>query len=123
MKTVEQRQLGKLLIKALVKNGWEISDIEFDTDWWAEEYWLIHSVRENFGLKVILSFLVFGEDIGTWKGKHVEYLTASLTRPTYMNPRDDDIAVIHVRNGLDGTDLDIFFKDLDNFLEDRHQTM
>ena len=120
VKTVLQTKLGKALSKQLKKHGWEIIDIEFDTDWWAEEYWLIHSVRENFGLKVILSFLVFGEDIGSWKGKHVEYLTASLTRPTYMNPRDDDIAVIHVSYGLDGTDLEIFFKELDSFREDRH---
>ncbi len=92
-----EKKLGILLVRLLEKNGWEISDIELDTDWWAEEYWEIRSVQKNFGLTIILNFLVFGADEGDpdRKGKPVDCVTASLTRAEDMNPRDDDIALMY----------------------------
>ncbi len=109
-----EKKLGILLVRLLEKHGWEISNIELDTDWWAEEYWEIRSVRKNFGLTIILNFLVYFEDIGDWKGKPVNCITASLSRADCMSPRDDDIAVMYTGSQIDAN-LVIFIGELNHY--------
>jgi hypothetical protein len=48
----------KPMLLDLSDRGWEPAAQDGDTDWWAEEHWLIRSVTENWGQELILSFLV-----------------------------------------------------------------
>jgi hypothetical protein len=47
------------LIDARIDEGWEVVKLDDQNlDWWCDEYWEIRSIRENFGVKLLIFFLV-----------------------------------------------------------------
>ena len=46
------------LCGCLQQNGWEVMEISAGVDWWADEHWKVRSVRNRWGYKLTISFLV-----------------------------------------------------------------
>jgi len=88
------KRIRKPLHLELEVNGWDVVDIDPNTEWFSEECWHIRSKRQSCGLTVVLNFLVWGEYIWEEKGKPVMAVSASTTPAEYFHPRDDDIAVV-----------------------------
>ena len=92
--------------------------MEDDTQWWADEYWEIHSIKQKFGLTLVINFLVWGEDIGDAKEKFVFVVTAAKQRATYMVPRADDIAVHYISTrGFSDQEMESFVQKIAEFRE------
>jgi hypothetical protein len=54
------------LQSALVDAGWEHAEsIEID-EWWADDCWKIRSVKQSWGMEVLISFLIDPQ----WDGAH-----------------------------------------------------
>jgi hypothetical protein len=43
------RPFKQMWLNLLSERGWQLASRDGDKDWWAEEHWLISSVRENWG--------------------------------------------------------------------------
>ncbi|MEW6211643.1 MAG: hypothetical protein AB1631_24985 [Acidobacteriota bacterium] len=49
----------KILLESLIDEDWELIEaFDCNHDWWCDEHWLIRSVRENWGIEVMIFFLV-----------------------------------------------------------------
>ena len=47
------------LYASLLERGWEQIEVDEEgVDWWADEHWRIRSIRNRWGLELILTFLV-----------------------------------------------------------------
>jgi hypothetical protein len=52
-------QTHKSLLQAhLERNGWEVTEVMEGVDWWADEHWRIESRWNQWGLELIVTFLV-----------------------------------------------------------------
>src|SRR5262245_27441616 len=71
------------LLAGLISRGWEQVEVdEGGTDWWADEHWRIRSIREAYGLELILTFLVDpGFDRPRKKGQAIWAIGASADMP------------------------------------------
>jgi hypothetical protein len=97
---MHMKPIRQHLLKALETNGWEVTEIDEQTEWYSEECWHVRSVWQANGLPVFLNFLVWGEHISDEKGKPVWTITASTTPAEYFSPRDNDLAVIELEECL-----------------------
>jgi hypothetical protein len=66
------------LLKALVDEDWEVVKINDESAfWWCDEYWTIRSMRENWGLELLILFLVDPQwDLPRKKGQGIWAITA-----------------------------------------------
>ena len=47
-----------LALDYFARGGWELADVDRDTEGWACEHWTIVSIRQLPGLKIVPTFLV-----------------------------------------------------------------
>lgn len=71
------------LLAGLTSRGWERVEIDEEgTDWWADEHWRIRSIREAWGLDIVLTFLVDPNFVGPRKkGQAICAIGASADTP------------------------------------------
>lgn len=87
------------LLRALSDDGWEQSEVCVDTEWWAAEHWTIRSVREAYGLELVLTFLVDPQFDGPGpKASHVWAIIATSELPT-ERPLQKGIAELPLQRG------------------------
>lgn len=80
---------------ALTKSGWEVERIDPDgIDWWACEHWYIQSVREEWGYRLVLSFLVDPMETPGRKHPTVWAISATAQTPTDRTSASQGIAVL-----------------------------
>jgi hypothetical protein len=75
------RLFKQQLLDLLRDHGWELVSRDGDTDWWVEEHWLVRSVRENWGAKLVLSFLVDPHYNGPKKSRAIWMIGATTEMP------------------------------------------
>lgn len=99
------------LKKALENDGWElIGIVEENLDWWCDEYWVIRSVRENWGLELLILFLVDPQwNLLPKKGEGIDEIVATEKFPAGWGEARSGIA-------LPSMDHRIFQKNLAGFI-------
>ena len=65
-------------------HGWKIERIEQQSEWWADEMWLVESTRSPIGANAYITFLVDpqNDDPHRAKGNDVWAVMATSTRPS-----------------------------------------
>lgn len=58
MTRTKRKNTRDQILARLADSGWERTGIDDDTDWWVDEHWTIRSVRQEYGLTLVMSFLV-----------------------------------------------------------------
>jgi hypothetical protein len=89
----------QLLLKALDDDGWELESRDDDTEWWADEHWLIRSTRQNWGLELTLSFLVDPQYEGHEKEKAVWAIAANSGTPLGRLAAEKAVALMPMTRG------------------------
>lgn len=72
----------QILLNKIIDSGWELESTNIDTDWWLEEIWSIKSVRENWGKKLFISFLVDPQYDGNNKSQAVWAISVTTDIPS-----------------------------------------
>ena len=104
------------VLKALLQRRWE--QVEIDPDgvgWWAAEHWRLRSTGENYGLEVIISFLVdpgYENPIPKFSGV---YEVAATTHVPQTYSHGPYIACLPTQRGSFNSHLDSFLSDLDTW--------
>lgn len=82
------RYYKEYLLKKLIDNGWELICCEDDTEWWAEEFWTVKSIKHNYGFTAVIGFLVDLQYDGSDKRSAVDSICACSSIPkTYTEAR------------------------------------
>lgn len=108
MKTYKER-----IWQSLVDHGWEVDSCHEADEWWAEEHWLIRSVREYWGRELVLTFLVDPLYDGQDKGVGVWAVAANQSQPSDRLSAEDGIALIRVRDMNFPETLEHFVTEID----------
>jgi hypothetical protein len=120
MSKMRSKSWRNQLLAWLSDSGWERTAIDDDTDWWVDEHWTISSVRQNYGLVLILNFLVFPYSEGAERSTTVWLVTATTRKPA---GRDDDtglIAEAHLQKGHFNENLKTMVEAINRF-RDSHE--
>jgi len=72
------------LLAALISNGWELVQTETQhPEWWCDQYWVVRSVREMWGMELFIFFLVDPQWEGPRKsGQGVWEIAATAQMPS-----------------------------------------
>lgn len=102
------------LRRLLADHGWEVVTVEGGEEWWADELWLVQSRRNQWGLEVVLTFLVdpmWG--LPRKKGQGVWAVAASEGRPSDRPAAEQGIATLCLAKGRFDEELQAFVSALD----------
>jgi hypothetical protein len=88
---------------------------EGDTDRWVEEHWLVRSVRENWGLELVLSFLVNPHYEGQTKSREIWAIGATIEVPEDRLAAERGIALMQLAKGKFNEKLPKFVDELDRY--------
>jgi hypothetical protein len=104
----------KQLIKALAAHGWEQLYVRVDDlEWWADESWTLHSIRESHGFEVIVTFVVNpGWEGPRKKGQGVYVISATAREPKTW-PEAEGGLRLRMNEGRFDEKLAKFLQDLD----------
>jgi hypothetical protein len=112
----------QVLLKLLSEDGWELVSRDTDADWWAEEHWLIRSVRENWGTELVLTFLVDPQHEGHDKSRAIWAIGATMDVPTDRGSAEKGIALVPVATGRFNERLPAFIARLDQYRRAKSST-
>ncbi len=98
----------RLLLSKLVDNGWELEEINSDTDWWVEEFWVIKSTRNKRGYELTIFFLVDPQFAGTDKSKAVWAVSAATEMKYDRVSAENGVALMDLVRGKFDTRLSAF---------------
>jgi hypothetical protein len=107
------RPFKQQLLDLLRERGWDLVSRDSDTDWWAEEHWLIRSVRENWGQEIVLSFLVYPGYEGGIKRRAIWEVGATTEVPQDYLEAQAGIACMSLHKGKFNENLRAFVDQLD----------
>lgn len=96
------------LLSLLPEQGWRVSFLEEDLEWWADEMWLLESVWSPVGSRAYVTFLVDPQFEGSRKkGEAVWAVMASLFKPV-SNLRGENEHLLNLGQGWQDN-LPLFF--------------
>ena len=100
----------------LVDQGWEIVEVVASDEWWADEFWKVQSLRNRWGLEIILAFLVNPLwDAPRKKGQGVWSISASEGFPGDRLGAEKGIADLCMAKGRFDEKLAAFLAALDAY--------
>ena len=102
----------RLLLEALRANGWELKTRVEEADWWAEEHWHVHSVKENWGFELVLSFMVDPQYEGDDKSRGIYEVVAATEQIRNGVTLEDSVIKMDLRKGIFDTKLVEFIGEL-----------
>ena len=110
------RKYRDQLLDGLARDGWQHLETMNESDWWGAEHWVLKSIRQNFGLRIILTFLVdpLAEAVVD-KNKHVWCVRAASRVPKDSLDEEGVIADLEMRKGHFGEKLAVFTASLDEY--------
>jgi len=93
-------RLYKIQLKELLlENGWELKEIDDETEWWLEELWVIASSKQYWGYKLYLHFLVDLQYEGTNKSSAVWAVSALKEHAKSYTEANDYVAEMLLQKG------------------------
>lgn len=104
----------ELLLKKLHDSGWELDEIDSETDWWLEEMWKISSTQQNWGFTLYIHFLVDPQYDGTDKSSAV-WAVSAIEKPAvgYVEAQNE-CKIMYLQKGRFDENLDKFVGELNN---------
>lgn len=105
----------ELLLKKLADAGWELQDIDSETEWWATEIWRIKSTREAWGKAVFVIFMVDPQYDGDSQNADVWAVMASETIPSGRPGSSGAICEVSLVRGKLDANIAMFVNDLDEY--------
>jgi hypothetical protein len=121
MTKIKRMNTRDQILARLSLSGWERTGIDDDTDWWVDEHWTIRSVRQNFGLTLVISFLVDPMYEGNNKGPAVWQIVAGTRVPVDRFDSEKQIAELTMMKGRFDKNLKAFVATIDHFRDGPHQ--
>jgi len=104
-------RLYKIRLKdLLLENGWELNEIDDETEWWLEELWVITSSKQNWGYKLYLHFLVDLQYEGTNKSSAVWAVSALQEPAKSYTEVNDNVAEMFLQKGKFDENLNQFIQ-------------
>jgi len=94
----------------LVDSGWEVEEIDTDTDWWLEERWAIFSTKQNWGYKLYLHFLVDLQYEGTDKDSAVWCVSALENKAMDYHSASSSFVSMYLQKGKFNENILLFVK-------------
>ncbi len=105
----------QLLLEKLTNNGWELVEIDDDTDWWLDEIWTIKSTRQKWGHELKVLFLVNPLYEGHVANSPVQELVVVEQIPDNRPIGDIGIATISLHRGRFDIQLALFTNQLEDY--------
>lgn len=110
----------QLLLEKLENDGWELVEIDDETDWWLDEFWTIKSTRQKWGYELKVLFLVNPGYEGHVSNSPVWELVAVEQVPDDRPIGDFGFATIDLHRGRFDKQLALFTNQLDNYRNKLH---
>ena len=104
-----------LLRDRLDHDGWEVTAIGDDTDWWVDQHWEIRSTRQAYGLTLFLNFMVDPQHERMHKSNAVWSITASTRRPAGRTDTAGEVAAMVLQKGRLARNLNGFIGELNAY--------
>ena len=108
------KQYKKLLLKKFSEHGWELVAQDSDCDWWLEEYWTIRSTRANWGLELLVLFLVDPQFDGHLKHQGVWAVSVSHDMPVDRSDAERRLALVSVKSRFD-QEIDVLLEAINGY--------
>jgi hypothetical protein len=107
----------KILLDALTGEDWELIEVDdYSHDWWCDEHWLIRSVRESWGIEVMIFFLVDPQtDFPRKKGEGIWAITATDKFPETWGGASRGIAILPLSKRKFDQKLERFLSSLNQY--------
>ena len=121
MTKTKRKNTRDQILARLADNGWERTGIDDDTDWWVDEHWTIRSVRQEYGLTLVMSFLVDPQYEGHDKSSAVWMITAATQYPENRLDEQVKVADLDLQKGRLGRNLAKFIEEIDRYRNSEHQ--
>jgi hypothetical protein len=106
-----QDQLGDVL----KQHGWDVVNRQDRGEWWDAASWQIESRRNQWGLSIILSFLVDPPYEGNRRESAVWAVAANSTQPQDRLEAEDAIALVSIRDFRFPDRLEYFVDEIDAY--------
>jgi len=119
-KTKRKNNRDQILAR-LSDSGWERTCIDNDTDWWVDEHWTIRSIRQEFGLMLIVSFLVDPMYEGRDKSTAIWLITAGTQQPSDRLDDKNNVAKLYMQKGRFNEKLIAFVEEINDYRNSRRQ--
>lgn len=106
-----------ILLREFQQHGWDIQSVDSGgVGWWADEHWTIVSTRQNWGMTLIISFLVDPQWVGNRKkGQGVWAVGVTPTLPTDRLAAEESIAELLRVHGPFAENAAAFIQSIDNY--------
>ncbi len=98
----------ELLLEKLSLSGWELVEINDNTDWWLEEYWQVKSNQQNWGTQIFVLFLVDPMFEGTKKSQAIWAVMATENIPKQRPLGTEGIVLMDLVKGKFDSKLEEF---------------
>lgn len=105
----------KILLGKLINHGWVLILEDDDTDWWADGYWKIKSIKQNWGLEVYIHFLVDPQYDGPKKESAVWAIAASRGKPSDRLEAETGISLMALSKGKFDKNISDFVNDINDY--------
>lgn len=100
---------------ALSQTGWEVLEIDHDTDWWVDEHWTISSTTQAYGHTLVVSFLVDPMYEGPNKSAAIWTVLVGKTRPEDRLDTENMFAELDMTTGHFAEKLDEFIRAINQY--------
>ncbi len=106
-----------ILLRELRQHGWEVESIDPDgAGWWADEHWTISSTRQDWGMTLVISFLVDPQwDGNRKKGQGVWAVGITQSLPTNRLAAEESIAELCCFRGPFAENARAFVQSINNY--------
>ena len=113
-------KIADQLLAHLTRSGWEQTDVNDERDdWFLDEYWVMKSVRANWGVEIHISFLVDPMWEGPRrKGQGLWVIMASHQLPTTFNQAPGRSRTLRLGGRGVFARLDGFVSEIESLRED-----
>lgn len=98
---------GQQIHARLNNAGWDLEQVEPETDWYATEHWRFGSVKQAYGSDIYISFMV---DPMCDDQNSIWCVRAGINIPTYFHQSEGEIAELHMSRGMFREKLDAFIE-------------
>ncbi|WP_223789430.1 hypothetical protein [Marinicella meishanensis] len=107
----------KQLLDGLHQSGWELVTVHEDSEeWFIDEQWVIQSIQENWGLQVLITFLIDPQfERPRKKGQGVWLIMASLDSPHYFSKAKNQICELTMSKRKFQVKLEEFIQAINHF--------
>jgi hypothetical protein len=106
-------RLYKIQLKELLaESGWELQEIDDETDWWLEELWVIVSSKQEWGYKLYLHFLVDLMYEGRNKSSAVSAISALQEPAKSYTEANEHVAEMWLQKGKYDENLKKFVQEI-----------